>query len=77
MVHSLWLNLTGTAVPLRRAVLRYIWCLLADCRLPAGKYTGILTHFQTKVNKKTDKKNSPQRTQKTQRFYLFLLTAFY
>jgi hypothetical protein len=33
-------------------------------RLPAGKQTGILTHFQTRVKKKTNKKNSPQRTQR-------------
>jgi len=26
--------------------------LLAVCRLPAGKYAGILTDFQTKVKKK-------------------------
>jgi len=25
--------------------------------LPSGKHTGILTHFQTKVNKKTAKKH--------------------
>jgi len=30
--------------------------LLAGYRLPFGKHTGILTHFQTKVNKKTTKK---------------------
>jgi len=30
----------------------------AGYRLPAGKHTGILTHFQTKVNKKTAKKGT-------------------
>ncbi|MBA7705771.1 hypothetical protein ES703_114610 [subsurface metagenome] len=40
--------------------------LYAICS-PSGKHAGILTHFQTKVNKKTNKKNSPQRTQ---RFFL-------
>jgi len=34
-----------------RAVLRYIYHLLAVCRLRAGKYAGILTYFQIKVNK--------------------------
>ena len=32
--------------------------LLALYRLPAGKHTGILTHFQTKVKKKKGKKIS-------------------
>jgi hypothetical protein len=31
--------------------------LLAGYRLPAGKHTRILTHFQTKVKKKTSKKH--------------------
>jgi hypothetical protein len=39
----------------KRAVLRYIRCLRAGYRLPAGKHAGILTHFRTKVNKKTQK----------------------
>jgi hypothetical protein len=29
--------------------------LRAGYRLPAGKHTGILTHFHTKINKKTAK----------------------
>ena len=36
----------------RLAVLRYIRCLRAGYRLPISKYTGILTQFQRKVNKK-------------------------
>jgi len=36
----------------KRAVLRYIYRLRAGYRLPAGKYAGILTYFQTKVKKK-------------------------
>jgi len=59
----------------KRAVLRYIWRLLAGYRLPADKHAGILTEIQTKVKKKTNKKNSPQRSLRTQRFYLFLLTG--
>jgi len=47
--------LTWAACP-TGAVLRYIWRLLAGYRLPAGKHTGILTDFQTKVKKKTTKK---------------------
>jgi len=30
--------------------------LRAGYRLPAGKYTGILTYFQVKINKKTNKR---------------------
>jgi len=41
---------------LRRAVLRYIWRLLAGYRLPTGKHAGILTEIQTKVNQKMAKK---------------------
>jgi len=32
--------------------------LRAGYRLPAGKHTGILTHLQTKVNKKNDRKST-------------------
>jgi len=42
---------------LRCAVLGYIRCLLAGCRLPSGKYGGILTDYRTKVKKKM-KENS-------------------
>jgi len=31
---------------------------LAGYRLPISKHTGILTHFQTKVNKKNDQKST-------------------
>ena len=40
--------------------------------LSAGKHVYILTYFQTKVNKKTNNKNSPQSSLRTQRFYLFI-----
>jgi hypothetical protein len=54
---------------LRRAVLRYICRLLAAYRLPSGKHTGILTHFQTQVNKKMTKKitffGHPERSRRT------------
>jgi len=39
----------------RRAVLRYIWRLLASSSLPSGKHTCILTYYQTIVNKKMKK----------------------
>jgi len=39
----------------KRAVLRYIRRLLAAYRLSADKHVGILTYYQKKSTKKTDK----------------------
>jgi len=58
----------------KRAVLRYIRRLLAGYRLPAGKHEGILTDFQTKVNKKKAKKLATERALDKYKFFVFGLT---
>jgi len=44
-----------------RAVLRYIYRPRAAYHLLAGKYSGILTYFQTKVNEKANNKITAEK----------------
>jgi len=59
----------------KRAVLRYIRRLLAGCRLPTGKYAGILTEIQTKVKKKRQKKLATEKVETVLNFEFLVLSC--